>query len=147
MQDASKHELYQALPTGEAQVLSQCCDVLEEHVSAGKLTSQQRVLFVDELEQGVKQKADDIQRQKCLGEVATAMTEVVFEMITFGLEHIVVLVFHLPAGASITHNGFDSRVCDFKIGDEGVQVDYFARVFSGDHQFTPVDFQGRRVSP
>ena len=77
--------MYQTLPAGEAQVLSESGDVLEEHVSTGKLTSQQRILLIDEFQECVKEKTDNIQRQQCLREMVAAMTEVVFEVIAFGL--------------------------------------------------------------
>lgn len=50
------------------------------------------------------------------------VTEIVFNVISLGLEYIVVLVFDLPTGASILDNGFDSCVSNFKIGDESVLV-------------------------
>ena len=59
-------------------------------------------------------------------------------MIAFGLEDIVVFVFDLPTGASVTGNGFDSRFQDRKISAEGVLVELLASVFTSDRQFAPI---------
>ena len=73
---------------------------------------------------------------------ATSMSKVVFEVVAFSLENVIVFVFNFPAGASIAHNGFDVVFPYFKIGDESVFVNDFAGSFVSDGQFSPVGKQG-----
>ena len=75
-----------------------------------------------------------------------AVTEIVFQMVAFGLEHIVILVFDLPASAPIPHNGFDIRLFYPEIRTEGILIELFARVFACDGQFTPVHLDRLWVS-
>ena len=70
-----------------------------------------------------------------------AMAEIVFQVIPFGLENIVVLILHLPTGATIADNGFDGGFQNDKIGAKSVFVELFAGVFAGNGQFTPIDFE------
>jgi hypothetical protein len=44
-----------------------------------------------------------------------SMPEVMLNMIAFGLEYIVVLVFDLPACPPISHDRFDGGIGNFKI--------------------------------
>ena len=75
------------------------------------------------------------------------MAEIVFQVVAFGFENVVVLIFDLPASPAISDDGFNGRFDDFKIGDEGVFVDLLARVFSGYAQFAPVDLEGPLITP
>ena len=58
------------------------------------------------------------------------MSEIVFQMVAFGFENVVVLVFDFPTGAAVPHNRFDSGFGDFKIGDEGIFVELFTSIFA-----------------
>jgi hypothetical protein len=61
-----------------------------------------------------------------------AVAEIMFWVVAFGLEHVVILVFDLPTDAAIPHNRFDRGFEDLEIGDEGVFVELLTRVFSQD---------------
>lgn len=74
------------------------------------------------------------------------MSKIVLNMVSLGFENVVILVFDLPAGAPIPHNGFNRGVSDFKVGDESVFVEYAPRIFTGDGRFAPLDFERRWVS-
>jgi len=71
------------------------------------------------------------------------MSEIVFQVITLGLEHIVVLVFDFPAGPSIPCDGDHGGVADLKVGDEGILVELFA----GTSRFTVISHQLTRMAP
>ena len=70
------------------------------------------------------------------------MAKVVFQVIAFGLEHIVILIFDFPAGPAIAHDGFDGGLADLKIGDKGIFVGLFPAILAHDHHFTPIHPQG-----
>ena len=77
----------------------------------------------------------------------TAVAEIVFQVVAFRLEDIVILVFDLPTGTPIPHNGFDSRFFHPKIRAERIFVKLFARVFTRGGQFAPVHRDRRLVTP
>ncbi len=70
-----------------------------------------------------------------------AMSEIVFEVVAFGFERIVMFIFDFPPSAT----GFDNRrhsvICDRMIGNKSVVVEEFA-IASSHAQFTPVNQQG-----
>ena len=57
-----------------------------------------------------------------------AMSEIVLQMITFGLEDIIVFVLDFPAGTTIANYGFNRCLGNFKIGDKGVFVTLLAHL-------------------
>ena len=75
------------------------------------------------------------------------MSEIVFQVVAFGFEHIVVFVFDLPTAAAVSNNGFDGSLRDGEVGDPGVFVELCPRIFPGQGQFTPVDVQRGLVAP
>ena len=59
-----------------------------------------------------------------------AMSEIMLQVVPFGFEHVVVLVFDLPAGASIAYNRLHRGVADGKVGHPGVFVDHCTAIFA-----------------
>lgn len=64
------------------------------------MIAQELVVAVEQVEQGVKQKRQDVEGRKKGGKMLLAVTEIVFEMVAAGFEGVVVLVLDLPASAS-----------------------------------------------
>jgi hypothetical protein len=87
-----------------------------------------------------KRKANRFRLSNREAKILVAMAEIVFQVVAFGLEHIVVFVFDLPPAASVAHKGFDGGLRDGKVGDPGVFVELFPRIFPGvmvsSHQLT-----------
>ena len=74
------------------------------------------------------------------------MTEVVFKMIAFGLEHIVVFVFDFPARATIARYGDEGGWGNLEICDKGIFINLFTCIFTSDRPFAPIDLHGILVS-
>ena len=56
-------------------------------------------------------------------QVLAAVAEIVFQMVALGLEHIIVLVFHLSTGSAIPDHGRDNGFRKWEISDERVMID------------------------
>ena len=90
----------------------------------------------------MEEKGQDIHGSQQRGTMLLAMAEVVFQMISLGLESIVVFVLDFPSCSS--NLGKVNNICsrDRVIGYEAVLRQDFTRVFIFDDQFQPVDLQG-----
>lgn len=130
------------IPRFEIIIAEQSFQILKEGTAPSEGLADGPLLFIDQIQNGVVQKDQQVQRKQERGEMLIAMSEVVFNMIALGLENIIILVFDLPACAPIAHNGFDGRIADSKIGIEGILVETLARIFPSGNYFAPVDFQG-----
>ncbi len=60
------------------------------------------------------------------------MTEVVFQMISLGLERVVVFIFNLPASTPSNNNTTNILFAYFEIGDKRIMIDLFALRGNGD---------------
>ncbi len=62
------------------------------------------------------------------------MTKVVLDMIAFGLEHVVVFVFHFPSTTARLPKLGNVVIADLVVGDKAVMIELFARfgVYLGD---------------
>jgi hypothetical protein len=70
------------------------------------------------------------------------MPKVVLKVIAVVLEHIVVLIFDLPAVAACGHDRSHGVISQAVVGGKGVMVELFARSFLHDGQLAPVHVQG-----
>jgi len=57
----------------------------------------------------VEEKGQQIEGQQEGCQMLVSMPKVVFEVVAFGFEDIVVLILHFPQGSSSLHNFFDIR--------------------------------------
>ena len=67
------------------------------------------------------------------------MAIIMFEMIAFGFEDIIVLVRDLPARSSGVHDGFHAGAIQGVHGGEGMAIQDGAIGLFGDGEFTPID--------
>jgi len=70
----------------------------------------------------MKKKCQNIQREQKLREIIFAVTEIVFEMIPFGFEGIVVFILYFPAASAYQSYLVYIGVCNLYITDEGSAV-------------------------
>ena len=70
----------------------------------------------------MKEKCQNIQREQKLREIVFSVTEIVFEMIPFGFEGIVVFVLYFPAASTYQSYIVYIGVCNLYITDEGSAV-------------------------
>jgi len=71
-----------------------------------------------------------------------AVAEVVFHVIAFCFQGVVVFVFNFPAGTPSLNNGNHIVCGDRMVGHKGVVVQDFAGVLMSDDQLTPIDNEG-----
>ena len=69
------------------------------------------------------------------------MAIVVLQVVAFGFEDIVVLVFRFSARLSCGHNGFNGGLVNGVIGDERVAMENLSLCLVDDSQLTPIDEQ------
>ena len=100
------------------------------------------VLTVGQVKNGVQQKGEQVEQYEDGGQVLLAMAIVVLQMIAVVLEHVVVLVFNLPASSARGNDGKQRLLREGVAGGEGVLVDALTDIFPMDGHLTPVDMQG-----
>ena len=71
-----------------------------------------------------------------------AMAVVMFEMIAFGFQGIVVLVLNVPAGSSGLHDGLHACVIQVVLCRKGIAIQDGTVGLFGDREFTPIDPHG-----
>jgi hypothetical protein len=103
---------------------------MEERIASDQGFAHAPIPEVAEIEDGVHEKGEQIQQNQDGGEKLLAMTVVVLQMIAVILEHIVVLVFDLPAGAACGENGLDRLVGEGVVSGKGIVIEPFARLLS-----------------
>ena len=69
------------------------------------------------------------------------MAEIVFQMIAFGLEDIVVFVLTFPAGTTGPNNRGNRLAGQFVISDKSIMIELLAGLGMNDGHFNPVDHQ------
>jgi len=90
----------------------------------------------------MEQKGEKVEAEQKRGEVLLAMAKIVFQMVPFGLEHVVLFVFDLPAPTSCVGHGCDVVRAQAMIGDKAVGIPLCTR-FGLDHcDLGPIDQQG-----
>src|SRR3990170_7358001 len=69
-----------------------------------------------------------------------SMTEIVFEMIPFGFQGVVVLIFYFPTGTASLTNLIHIFLGDQVVGDKCIAIGFFLP-FLGNNNLTPVNYQ------
>ena len=54
--------------------------------------------FVDQVEDGLEEESQQIEAEQEGSQVLAAVAEIVFQMVAFGFEHVIIFVLNLPAG-------------------------------------------------
>jgi|GEM_PF-2512354 len=75
------------------------------------------------------------------GQVLFAMTVIVFKILAFGLQRIIVFIFYFPATAATGNNDFHIRIGNLKVGGKCILIEDLP-VFFGNSQLHPADCQG-----
>ena len=60
--------------------------------------------FVGDVAVGMKREGQKVEGNENRGKVLLAVAEIVFEMVTFGFEHVKCLIFNFPAGPAAAAN-------------------------------------------
>lgn len=68
-----------------------------------------------------------------------SMSEIVFQVIAFGFEHIVIFVFGFPSTSLPLGNQRNGCVIQLMVGNEGIMVKRFASGSASEREFTPID--------
>src|SRR5215471_21651737 len=90
----------------------------------------------------MEQKGEKVEAEQKRGEVLLAMAKMVLQMVPFGLEHVVIFVFDLPAPTSCVGYGCNVVRAQAMIGDKAVVIQLFTR-FGIDHgDLAPIDRPG-----
>jgi hypothetical protein len=100
------------------------------------------VLSVEQIEQRVKKKGQEIEGGQEGCEVLRAMAEVVFEMIALSFEGMVVFILDFPAGAARLHDRRNGFRGERRLGHKGLVVQWCSRGIR-EREFTPID--GQRI--
>jgi hypothetical protein len=110
------HKQKQGGPAIKAQVAGQRPKVVEEVFPRDELLAHELVVGVPESEHGMRQKSQQIKGCHHGGEILIPMAEVMSQMIAFGFQGVIVLIFDLPTGASGQNNLGDVFLGDFMVG-------------------------------
>ena len=134
------HEVHEPFPAFKVQIGGEGFEVLKEPAPRSDLVANQPVVFIGQFQQGVQPKGQQVHRHQQGGEMLFAVAEVMFQMIAPVLEHVVILVFDLPAGPPGGHQSCHVVSADGPVGDIAVAVKH--RPFGvGDGQLAPVEHQ------
>ena len=94
----------------------------------------------------MEQEREQIEGQQSRRQMLFAVPEVVLEVVPFGLQGIVVLVFDLPPTAACLDQLLDVFEGDLMIGNEGILSSYLAAMV-GHREACPVDLDGVLLGP
>ena len=94
------HKGKECIPRIEQEVFQQSFDMLKKLAALAQLFSQQLVLFIHQAHDGVKEKSQQVQTEQQGGKELCAVSEIVFQMIAFGFQNIVVLVFDVSTSST-----------------------------------------------
>ena len=89
---AAHHEVHQRFPGFEVDVVHERADVLEEGFAGGQFGADEAVGLVAVGQEGVGEQGEHIHGGQQAGQMLLAVAEVVFEVVTLGLEGVVVFV-------------------------------------------------------
>ena len=97
--ETCKHEVDERLPAGEVEIPGQGLHIVEEGLAGGEFRPHPAVLFVAQIQGGVKQERHQVEHDEHHCQVLLAVAEVMLKMVTVVFEHVVVFIFALPTGA------------------------------------------------
>ena len=92
------------IPALKQEVARQGLQVLKDGLPSRQGLPHQVILVVRPPQHRMEQQCSEMQRESHGGQVLLAMAVVMFEMIAFGFEDMVVLVLDVPAGSSGLHD-------------------------------------------
>src|SRR6516162_7174215 len=133
--------LQQVLPGGKDQESGDCGGIVEELAAGAELLPGGAPEFVGDVADGVHGEGQQVQGHQNGGEVALAVTEIVLDVVSLGLEDVEGLVFDLPASATAGREFGDIVWPDRQVGNETVAVGDLA-IAIDDLDFKPVDLKG-----
>ena len=139
--EALKHEGEEMGPTGKTQIARECPQIIKEGLAAHQRAAQGAVLSVEQVEQCVKKKRQEIEGGEERCEVLRPMPKVVFQMIALSFEGIVVFILDFPAGAARLHDRRNGFRGERRLGHKGIVVQLSPRGIR-EREFTPIDIQG-----
>jgi hypothetical protein len=87
----------------------------------------------------MEQKGQKIETEHHRREVLLAMPKVVLQMVAFGLEHVVIFVFDLPASTARLRDVRNIVRVQAMIGDKAVVIELFAGFGIDDRDLEPID--------
>lgn len=122
------HNIHQVVPTGKAHRACKGSEIIKKGWATGKRLASQRILLITPRQDGMEQKRQQIETEQKRRQVSLAVAKVMFDMIAFGLEHVVVFVFDFPPPAACSGKVGNVVSRDPMIGDKAVVIALFARV-------------------
>src|SRR5215831_5354714 len=119
---------------------------MEKRLTPGEHLAKQGIVMIAPFQDRMEQKGEEIETEHDRCEVLLAVTKIMLQMVPFGLKHIVIFVFDLPASTPCVGDGPDVVRAQAMIGDKAVVIQLFARFGIDDCDLEPMDRQGR-VTP
>ena len=115
---------------------------MEKRLTPGEHLAKQGIVMIAPFQDRMEQKGEEIETEHDRGEILLAVAKIMLQMVPFGLKHIVIFVFDLPAPTPCVGDGRDVVRAQAMIGDKAVVIQLFAR-FSIDYcDLEPIDRQG-----
>ena len=110
------------MPGGKDQERGDGREIVEELAAGAELLPGGAPEFVGDVADGVNGEGQQVQSRQDGGEVALAVTEIVLDVVSLGLENVEGLVLDLPAGATAGREFGDIVGPDRQVGNETVAV-------------------------
>ena len=136
------NEILEVLPRLEQVVDGQDVQVQEELAAAAEALTDQAVMPFGEFKDSVRQEGEDIEGCERVGQMFFSVPEIVLQVVTLGLERVVVAVLDAPAGASARDQFHGVQGIHVHVGHPAVAVG-LPSLRVGHGQFDPC--QARRA--
>ena len=114
--------MQEVLPGGKDQESGDCGGIVEELAAGAELLPGGAPEFVGDVADGVNGEGQQVQGRQDGGEVALAVTEIVLDVVSLGLENVEGLVLDLPAGATAGREFGDIIGAHRQVGNETVAI-------------------------
>jgi len=138
--ESAHHEVHEFFPVGVGVVAGEYAYVFEKLFPAAQFEADAPIGSVVEVQEGVHQEGEDVQRGEHGAEVFLPVPEVVFERVAFGFERVVVFVLDFPPAPPAFGQSHRVLFGDFMIGDECVFIGLLFPLH--DDVFNPVYAKG-----
>ncbi len=126
------------VPTVKHEIRRQCPNVIKERLPSTQCGPQPLVLGIHERKDGMEQKRQQIERHQRRRQMVLPMPKVMLKMIALGFQHIVVLIFDLPAGTPCCHHPGHHGITQWMQRRKRVVVELRAGLFVCNRQLTPI---------
>ena len=140
------HEIHQVLPTLKDHIACQRPNIVKKGLPSGKRLAKQRISIITPRQNGMEQKRQQIEAEQEGRQVSLAVTKVMLDMVTLGLEHVVVFVFDLPPATTCSGNLGNVFLAYVMIGDKAVVVKLFPCLPMHLDHLKPIHRQGVRTA-